>query len=200
MSIVDCSFINNIAIQQGGAIYYNFRRPHILNTFYSNNTALYGPNIASYPVRIVFNNSANDSMRLTDVVSGAAYSNKLNLTIIDYDNQVMNLLSNSQIKIVAVINNATVKGIDSSKLIDGVAEFDNIQFIYKPGHPNTTYLAISNLIDANKVRYVDVSTDNTISVSFRYCKPGEVIVNNRTCRQCDAGTYSLKWNSTECHE
>ena len=116
----------------------------------------------------MFNNSVNDSMRLTDVVSGAAYSNQLNLTIVDYDNQVMNLLSNSQVKIVAVTNNASVKGIDSSKLIDGVAEFDNIQFVYRPGHSNTTYLAISNLIDANKVSYINVPTDNTISVSFRY--------------------------------
>ena len=168
MTIHDCSFVNNVATQQGGAIYYNFRRPFILNTLYSNNTALYGPNIASYPVRIVFNNSVNDPMRLTDVVSGAAYSHQLNLTIVDYDNQVMNLLSNSQVKIVAVTNNASVKGIDSSKLIGGVAEFDNIQFVYRPGHSNTTYLAISNLIDANKVSYIDVPTDNTISVSFRY--------------------------------
>ena len=157
-----------MAIQQGGAIYYNFRRPLILNTLYNNNTALYGPNIASYPVRIVFDNSINDPMRLSDAVSGAVYSSKFNLTIVDYDNQVMNLLNNGQVKIVAVTNNATVKGIDSSKLINGVAEFDNIQFVYKPGYSNTTFLAISNLIDANKVRYVNVVTDNTISVSFRF--------------------------------
>ena len=157
-----------MAIQQGGAIYYNFRRPHILHTLYNNNTALYGPNIASYPVRIVLDNSIDDPMRLSDVVSGAVYSSKFNLTIVDYDNQVMNLLNNGQVKIVAVTNNASVKGIDSSKLINGAAEFDNIQFVYKPGYSNTTFLAISNLIDANKVRYVNVVTDNTISVSFRF--------------------------------
>ena len=171
-------FINNTATQQGGAIQYNFRRPGLNNINFDNNQAMYGQNIASYPVRVVFNDFINDSMILADVVSGIAYPDTINLTIVDLDNQVMNLLSSGQIKIVGITNGASVRGIDSSLLNNGVAQFDNIQFIHMPGQSNINYKAVSNLIDSNKVRYLDVPTDNTISVSFRYCKPGEVIVDD----------------------
>ena len=139
---------------------------------------MYGPNIASYPVRIVFNDSINDAMRLTDVVSGITYPDTINLTIVDLDNQVMNLLDYGQIKIVGASDGASVRGIDSSRLNNGVAQFDSVQFIARPGQSNTIYQAVSNLIDSNKLRHLDVPTDNTISVSFRYCKPGEVIVDD----------------------
>ena len=117
-------------------------------------------------------------MRLSDVVSGITYPEKINLTIVDLDNQVMNLLNYGQIKIVGVSEGASVRGIDSSRLNNGVAQFDSIHFVHRPGQSNTIYRAVSNLIDSNKVRYLDVPTDNTISVSFRYCKPGEVIVDD----------------------
>ena len=51
-----------------------------------------------------------------------------------------------------------------------------------------------------KVKYQNFSlpTDNSISVSFRFCKPGEEISIDSTWKQCSAGTYSLNWNSTQC--
>ena len=190
-------FINNIATEQGGAIYYKFRRPSLHDITFSNNQAMYGVNIASYPARIILNNSINDAMILTDVVSGVTYPDTLRLSIVDFDNQVINFLSSGQIKIVASTAGSSVKGIDSSRLINGVAELDNVQFVHRPGQSNTIFHAVCNLIDTNKVRYLNLPTDNSITVSFRYCMPGEVITNDIACRKCDAGTYSLNWNSTE---
>ena len=139
---------------------------------------MYGNNLASYPVRVVFNDSINDTMRLKDVVSGITYPDTINLTIVDLDNQVMNLLNYGQIKIIGVTDGALVRGIDSSRLNNGIAQFESIQFVHRPGQSNTIYRAVSYLIDSNKVKYLDLPTDNTISVSFRYCQPGEVIVDD----------------------
>ena len=62
---------------------------------------MYGINLASYPVKIILDNSINDDMILTDVVSGVTYPDTLRFSIVDFDNQVMNLLNSDQIKIVA---------------------------------------------------------------------------------------------------
>ena len=62
---------------------------------------MYGINLASYPVRIILDNSINDDMILTNVVSAVTYPDTLRFSIVDFDNQVMNLLSSGHIKIVA---------------------------------------------------------------------------------------------------
>ena len=190
--------MKNIAIEQGGAIYYNFRRPAITDINFTNNDAVYGPNIASYPVRIVQDDSINDNIVLTDVASGIKYSGTVRLSIIDYDNQVMNLVNSSQIKITPATEGAALKGTDSSTLVMGQTEFDNLQFEHYPGASNTQYLASCKLIDSDKTAYLDLPTNDTITVSFRFCKPGEAIIDNSTCSPCNAGTYSLTWNSTQC--
>ena len=159
---------------------------------------MYGPDIASYPVRIVQDDSVNDNIELIDVVSGIKYSTTLKLSIVDYDDQVMNLVNSSLIKITPVSEGALIKGTDSSTLVMGQTEFDNLQFEHYPGATDTEYLASCDLIDSDKTAYLDLKTNDTITVSFRFCKPGEAIIDNSTCSPCNAGTYSLTWNSTEC--
>lgn len=51
--IANSTFINNSAGINGGAINYNYNKPVFLgNNTFSNNSAQYGKNIASYPVFI----------------------------------------------------------------------------------------------------------------------------------------------------
>ena len=60
------TFNNNSAGIQGGAISYNQEKPLITsNVSYIGNTAIYGPNIASYSYKIVY-----DSKSVTKVWSG----------------------------------------------------------------------------------------------------------------------------------
>ena len=179
-TIINSSFINNQANEKGGAIYYDFRRPQIINTYFDNNTAIYGPDIGSYAVRVAQEDAIDDHIMLIDVASGLRYDAIVRLLLVDYDNQVMNLENTSQIKILPVTQDAKLKGFDSSALTMGVAEFDGLQFEYYPGATNVKYIATSDLIDLTKVGYLDLPTNNTITVSFRYCKPGEIIVDNTT--------------------
>ena len=153
---------------QGGAIYYNYRRPEMSNIEYHNNTASYGPDIGSYPVRIVNSVMMNEFIVLTDVASGLVYKKTLRLLLVDYDGQTMNLISNSQIKVVPLTSGASLLGVDYSALVNGQANFDSLQFVYAPGQENIQFLATCDLIDSNKVSYLSLPTNNSIDVSFRY--------------------------------
>ena len=145
-------------------------------------------------------NMTDQNIVLDNVASGIRYSENIALRLVDYDGQTMNLVNNSQIKISPITDNARMLGIDSASLVNGEAEFDNLQFVYIPGQQDIQYIATCNLIDSNKVSYLDLPTNDTISVSFRYCQPGELMINNSTCSECSAGTYSFKWNSTQCSD
>ena len=181
--ISDSTFSNNFAVQQGGAINYDFRRPDISNLEFINNQAAYGPNIASYPVRIVNSVRMDEQIVLTNVTSGMTYHETITMLLVDYDSQTMNLINISQVNIVPVTSGATLQGVDYSVLINGQADFDNLQFVYGPGQDNIEYVATCDLIDQNKVSYLNLPTNNSIDVSFRYCQPGEVVINNQTCSE-----------------
>ena len=80
----------------------------------------------------------------------------------------MNLVNASLIKITQVTEGAQLKGTDSSTLVNGKTEFDNLQFEFYPGATNVEYRASCDLIDSDKVSYLNLTTNDTISVSFRY--------------------------------
>ena len=179
--ISDSTFSNNIAVKQGGAINYNFRRPELSNLTFINNEAAYGTNISSYPVRIVNSFMMDEPIILTNVISGMTYHETIRMLLVDYDRQTMNLVSNNQIKISSATNEAELKGVDYLVLVNGQANFENLQFVYGPGRNNIEYIAACDLIDSDKVSYLNLPTNNSIDVSFRYCQPGEVVINNKTC-------------------
>ena len=166
--IRDSTFINNVASVQGGAIYYNYRRPELSSFSFSNNTAPYGPDIGSYPVRIASSDMIDEPIMITNVASGIVYNEILKLLLVDYDGQTMNLVNNSQIKISPVTSGASLIGVDYSVLVNGEATFDTLQFVYAPGQDNIQFLATSDLIDPYKVSYLSLPTNDSIDVSFRY--------------------------------
>jgi hypothetical protein len=64
--------IGNKATESGGAIEYDIYRPEFVNNEFVNNSAIYGPNIASYPVKIKVKNSNEDQLILSNIGSGLA--------------------------------------------------------------------------------------------------------------------------------
>lgn len=68
---------------KGGAIYYDLYSPNALESnLFLNNTALYGPDIASYPfsLQVIMN---EDSLNLTGLVSGGLLSAPIYVGIYD---------------------------------------------------------------------------------------------------------------------
>ena len=195
------TFIENSGLHQGGAIEYNRVRPTFENNIYSSNSAPYGPNIASYPVKIRKVDSSQNDIILENVGSGIVYEETLNLGLYDYDDQIMLLDSSNQIAISAInTQTSSISGTSTGLLSEGKVGFDSLIFVSSPGNPNVQYRATSKALDNNMITEVfgQSISDNDIYVNFRYCKPGETIIDGNTCSECSAGTYSFSWNSTEC--
>ena len=182
-------FINNTATDKGGAIYYNLQKPTMnLNTF-EGNTAEYGPNLASYAVKIVEYHTKSNKVKLENIASGLQYDKELYLSVIDADDQVMNLENEYTINIVASDFNSAVLGISSVRMINGTSHFNNLIFANKPGNSNVKFEMTSKLLDQQQIKYgVELSTqnqslyENNIFVNFRFYKPGEIEDHNK-CRE-----------------
>ena len=188
--------LNNANIK-GGAITYENRRPEMINNTYLNNSAAYGPNIASYPVKIVEYSSSNMSTYLKDASSGVALKSNLIFAIKDYEDQTIPDDSYS-IKILPITQNSSISGYDSAKTINGLATFKNLIFIKEPGAQHIQFEATSTSIDIVKNQALSVSPINIIDVSFQFWKPGESQISSSKCQEWAPGTYSFYWNSTVC--
>ena len=176
INISKSSFINNQASIKGGAIYYDFARPTMTDIVFDNNQAEYGEDIASYAVRIVQVGKMNQNIELSGVASGISLSNSptssnqssLHLVLVDIDDQIMVLVDSSNIKISAIDNSSEVIGTSEVRANDGLAVFDDIGFLYRPGSENISFVVNSTEIDQNKVQHLVLPTNDSIHVSFRY--------------------------------
>ena len=168
---MDSTFIGNTAVRQGGALNYNYVRPSFRNNLYQNNSALYGPDIASYPVKIKLVNSTQDEVYLNNVGSGITYPQTLHLGLYDYDDQIMVLDSSDQISILPIdLHSSDVSGVNVGLLNQGSTSFDSIAFISSPGSVNVQFKTTSKAIDDDKIQNVFQNTisNNTIFVNFRF--------------------------------
>lgn len=73
------------------------------NITYDNNSAPYGPNIASYAVGFISNYSQSD---LLNLASGQPYNGSIYISIIDSDDQILNMDSSSVISLYFPNNTA----------------------------------------------------------------------------------------------
>lgn len=156
---------------RGGSIFYNLNRPSFDNNTYLNNTALYGNNIGSYPVRLLFNSTKENSLMLNDVGSGVEYQGDLTFALVDADDQTMVLDDVSILKMTPITSNSSVTGTDFAKVVNGVGSFQGVTFKSHPGGQNIVYRITSEAI----------STYFDLTVSFRYCMPGEFLESDGSC-------------------
>ena len=84
-AILNSKFINNSALNEGGAIKYTSYPPILSNNSFENNIGIYGPNIASYPVKVmkITGNKLDDFTSLTDVSSGEKLEYSIPLAVVD---------------------------------------------------------------------------------------------------------------------
>ncbi|CAI2367919.1 unnamed protein product [Moneuplotes crassus] len=200
------TFSNNSASVQGGAIHYSLKRPDIVDSVFTGNSARYGDDLASYPVKVRIKEQPFSFMKFTNIGSGVSLSQPIELALFDFDNQIISLNNEDQLGIFPLINpndknhTNTIRGVSTVNFNAGIAIVDEIIFIDQPGSKNVIFKALTTAIDQAKasLAFPDQDFNNDITVDFRFCQPGEEVTDQRTCRECDAGTYSLKWNSTEC--
>jgi len=195
-TITNSTFKNNVATTDGGAVYYDFFKPTMTNNTFINNTALYGPNVAAYPVRIE-PQSVPDQI----YVSGQKISDQIQYKLVDKDGLVITTDSDSVISIAPESLGNKVIGNTDVTVVNGVATFSDITFISSPGAKNIKYTVSSSNIDQTKISQAFgmtlSQTTQTVTLDFRDCIGGEE-KNNDMCTPCPTGKYSLIAGSKEC--
>jgi hypothetical protein len=166
--IIDSSsFINNSASVKGGALNYNHYKPFLFNLSFSNNSAPYGPNVASYPARIKPRNE-------TEIITGSnqVNSNLIKFSLLDTEDQIINndqspisIKSSAQVSII---------GSTTQNVKEGMVIFENLIF---KGKVNETF---SLLLTTPAIDYEFVSkmvreerTETKLKIKFRNCIEGE---------------------------
>lgn len=148
---VNVNFTNNRAVKYGGAIYYDTYRPSFVRTTYSNNTAPYGPNVASYPVKVIVFGTETSGLTLNDVASGQKYPKTIKLSLVDFDNQIVTDAISGTVSISPIAGDTNTLGRSSEGLVQGNAQFEEIIFISKPGSKNVTFAVSTNAIPRSKL-------------------------------------------------
>jgi hypothetical protein len=134
--------VSNKATVRGGAINYNYNNPKLTNITFEHNEAQYGPNLASYPVRIGLASDPTSHIEITNVGSGIVIDPAIRLVLLDFDNQAMVLDDASQILIVSQNNTeAAISGSNSAKVTKAVSTFDAIIATAVPGKTDVVLVA-----------------------------------------------------------
>ena len=147
---------------------------------FSNNSAQYGADIASYATKVVLQNSSSGEVVLDNVGSGIEGQDFV-FQLVDHDNNVMVLDDTSQISITPPSRKQIIIGSGTKKVTAGVATFDKLIFVSQTGDQNVEFKISSKAIDSEKLllQYGISTFQNSIDVSFRQCKPGEIEQNGQ---------------------
>ena len=168
--ISNSTFESNFGVSLGGAIYYNYNRPMVNDSTFTNNSAEYGQNFASYAVQIRMVGDNSDKMTISSMVSGVQYNQTIKFYVVDSDNQTM-VLNNVNHIIINPINKSSVsmKGTNSAILRNGIATFNNLVINTQPGSSNVQFNIYSKAIDFLKIKEAyGLTKDNLISANFRF--------------------------------
>ena len=183
-------FENNRATEKGGAIAYNLYRSEMVNVTFVNNTAPYGPNIASYPVKVVLEGTNSSALELNDVASGQLISDEIKLSVVDFENQITSTNIKGFVSIEPIELDTDSDGQSSEGLVNGVATFRSLILSAKPGSKQVQFKVKTNAIDTSIMlkqfgktkSFICIGTSSIqdpFLVNFRYCKPGEIDVGSR---------------------
>jgi predicted outer membrane repeat protein len=196
-SISTCNFTNNIATTNGGAIYYDFYKPTMSGNTFSGNVALYGPDMAAYPVKILPETIPNQTY-----VSGQSIVTEIRYKLVDVDGLTIATDSDSVITISPENSANRVIGNTDVTVVNGIATFSDITFISKPSAKNVKYIVSSSNIDETKISTAFslslANTTQTLTIDFRDCIKGEEQASDM-CTPCPTGKYSLIPGASSCN-
>ncbi|CDW88778.1 UNKNOWN [Stylonychia lemnae] len=196
-------FYGNSAQYNGGVIYYNKYRPDGLldNQYFPDNRAQYGDDYASFPLSLQV-----EMINQQEAASGQRYQGKIIVRVVDPEGQLVSNDNSTSIMIEAIDDSqAGVTGLRQLKVENGIAIYDDLKFYAQPGTKGVKFVIFSTTInDQYRRESLNIPNDiitnkEVISIDFRICLEGESSTNNE-CLVCEAGSYSLKQNSSQCQQ
>lgn len=187
-TIINCSFLNNSASVQGGAVLVSIPQYTVLDSIFANNTAPYGKDLASFPVAMRLQNASQTIV----VASGQTLRMTLILELIDHFNQTYSIDSSSVGQIISGDSYTTVSGNTKVVAVEGEYVFNDFSVISNP-NSTATLLVRSSLLNEALCEVSEIGHCNQLyrlEIQVRSCEIGEELVG-KECVVCGSGTYSL---------
>ena len=125
------------------------QRPQMTGLTFANNTAGYGEDVASFGLKYLLNGTS--LLEINDVSSSQVYPFPFTVSIVDYDDQVMKLDSESLIEIKSVSVDNKVLGQSVIKVKHGVTVFDEIKFFGKPKSSGNLFSITSKSVNPTDI-------------------------------------------------
>jgi hypothetical protein len=199
-TVTSNNFSSNSAGLDGGAVYWTKQQPTFLNNSFSNNSAEYGPDVASFGIKMKsldFDESQGKLSKVSedsyiDIASGQRLPQPIVIALVDHTGQVVKT-DNSSIASIFPKDTANVTVTGNSKVtaVRGVYTFTEVKFSAQPG-VSIKALFSSDVLDALTSQDSGYSTEPlSVDMQLRECQAGETLVG-KDCVQCIAGTYSLE--------
>jgi hypothetical protein len=196
-SVTSNIFSSNSAGLKGGAVYWTKQQPIFLNNSFYNNSAVYGPDVASFGIKMKSQDLAQAKLSkvagdsYTDIASGQRLPQPIVIALVDHTGQVVKTDNSSTASIFpADTANVTVTGNSKVTAVEGVYSFTDVKISAQPG------VSIKALFSSDALASLTsddsgYSTESlSVDMQIRECKAGEAYVG-KDCVQCIAGTYSL---------
>ncbi|CDW88698.1 UNKNOWN [Stylonychia lemnae] len=195
--LINNSFVGNSVGTSGGAIYYDLYRPKMIKSnLFQQNMAIYGPNIASFPVKLQNQNERQDEA--FQFASGIEIENLMIYNLYDQDDQQYILDGNSYCNIGSYDILVSIQGRQKVQAFEGSCSFSGITIIAMPSYESQIYIE-SDAIDKQKLQKIDLIENQKLkeSINFRKCNIGEVNQNQK-CIKCPQGTFSFDISKKIC--
>jgi hypothetical protein len=187
-NLVDSNFTNNSAPLEGGVVKYNLFEIITSNVTFTNNSAAYGDDVASFPLQLSLVDEL-DEIKTDDnttyiedsgeTVKGSYRVGIFDLTsIIDVQDQFYGFITITR-------NNLATTSISKNTVaqpLNGVLIFDDFIISATPG--TTVELEVTyEDIDQDKLSILGLETNLSFvifKITMESCKDGEIIVNDIT--------------------
>lgn len=188
--IEGCSFVNNTALVNGGAIAWR-HQPQLIDNIFKDNRAEYGCDVASFGVELViYSNDTNELMKVYNTsIYGAASGQRLPapviIALVDHYGAVVRTDNSSTGQIYARNTTTTaITGENRVVAVRGIYTYANAKVSAQPG----TVVQLNFGSDAFTPTYFEDAL--IVAMELRECKEGEVM-QGRDCVTCLQGTYNL---------
>ena len=160
---------------------------HFITSYFQNNYAIYGADLASYPVTV---RQVGDISSF-ELLSGNSLPQPLVFELIDEFGQIVSTAKKTQLTLQS--NNLSEYGGTNHLLgTQGIYNFSVFPFFLTPGSTHTASLQILGTDSM-----LPLSTEISIPLTFRNCTNGEVYQPSQ-CVVCPVGMYSFNPDDGKC--
>lgn len=184
--IANSTFESNIADTEGGAIKWNQKMPEQFGNVFISNSAVYGDDLAGYPVQVRYASSERRELfSLDNVPSGQVLDLKMKFEVLDELDQIIK--SDNSSVCGMELENASgleyITGLVRITAVEGVCSYSDLILFGVPTSEHNIKVINSAIVDENAVL--------KIFVSLRDCIIGENKISNG-CIPCAKSTYNLE--------